>query len=93
MNEIFKQVRSGLFYTEYDDFDFDKAAEMTNDRYRPRGPMCPGIRKDSCIGRNADFVVLDKDVLEMEAQGKQKEIFNVNVANTWFEGNQVYPKQ
>ena len=35
----------------------------------------------------------DKDVLEMEAQGKQKEIFKVNVANTWFEGNQVYPKQ
>ena len=93
MNEIFKQVRPGLFYTEYDDFDFDKAAEMTNDRYRPRGPMCSGIRKGSCIGRNADFVVLDKDILEMEAQGKQKEIFKVNVANTWFEGNQVYPKQ
>ena len=45
------------------------------------------------VGKYADFVVLDKDVLEMEAQGKQKEIFKVNVANTWFEGNQVYPKQ
>lgn len=45
------------------------------------------------VGKYADFVVLDKDVLEMEAQGKQKEIFKVNVANTWFEGKQVYPKQ
>ena len=45
------------------------------------------------VGKYADFVVLDKNVLEMEAQGKQKEIFKVNVANTWFEGKQVYPKQ
>ena len=44
------------------------------------------------VGKYADFVVLDKNVLELEAQGKQKEIFQVNVANTWFEGRQVYPK-
>ena len=45
------------------------------------------------VGKYADFVVLDKNVLELEAQGKQKEIFRVNVANTWFEGKQVYTKQ
>ena len=43
------------------------------------------------VGKYADFVVLDKNVLELEAQGKQKEIFQVNVASTWFEGKQVYP--
>ena len=42
------------------------------------------------VGKYADFVVLDKNVLELEAQGKQKEIFQVNVTSTWFEGKQVY---
>ena len=54
MKELFKQIRPGLFYVEYDDFDFDKAAEMTNGRYRPTGPMCSGIRKGDYFGRNAD---------------------------------------
>lgn len=54
MNELFKQIRPGLFYVEYDDFDFDRATEMTNERYRPSGPMCSGIRKGDYIGRNVD---------------------------------------
>ena len=54
MNELFKQLCPGLFYVEYDDFDFDRAAEMTNERYRPNGPMCSGIRKGDFFGRNAD---------------------------------------
>ena len=60
------------------------------------GAISLGLQEDRGsieVGKYADFVVLDKDVLEMEAQGKQKEIFKVNVANTWFEGKQVYPKQ
>ena len=54
MKGLFKQLHPGLFYAEYDDFDFDRAAEMTNERYRPRGPMCSGVRKGDYIGRNAD---------------------------------------
>ena len=54
MKELFKQIRPGLFYVEYDDFDFDKAAELTNERYRPAGPMCSGIRKGKYAGRNGD---------------------------------------
>lgn len=34
-----------------------------------------------------------KDVLELEAQDKCKDIFQANVSSTWFEGKQVYQKQ
>ena len=44
------------------------------------------------VGKYADFVVLDKDVLELEKTNK-KDIFNTKVESTWFEGKQVYPKQ
>lgn len=42
------------------------------------------------VGKYADFVVLDQDVLELEKTDK-KAIFNTNVAATYFEGKQVYP--
>ena len=54
MKDLFKQIHPGLYYVEYDDFDFDRAAELTNERYRPSGPMCSGIRKGRYIGRDAD---------------------------------------
>ena len=44
------------------------------------------------VGKYADFVVLDKNVFELEKTNK-KDIFNTKVESTWFEGNQVYPKQ
>ncbi len=43
------------------------------------------------VGKYADFVVLDRDVLEQEKTDK-KDIFNTKVASTWFEGQKVYPK-
>lgn len=42
-------------------------------------------------GKYADFVVLDKDVLELEKTNKM-DIFKTNVASTWFEGRKVYQK-
>lgn len=42
-------------------------------------------------GKYADFVLLDKDVFELEKTDKM-EIFNTNVASTWFEGRNVYQK-
>ncbi|MCQ2183578.1 MAG: amidohydrolase family protein [Bacteroidales bacterium] len=41
------------------------------------------------VGKYADFVVLDKNVLELEKINK-KDIFNTKVESTWFEGKQVY---
>ena len=43
------------------------------------------------VGKYADFVVLDKDVLEQEKTNK-KDIFNTKVSSTWFEGQKVYPR-
>lgn len=43
------------------------------------------------VGKYADFVVLDQDILELEKTDKTA-IFNTNVTNTWFEGRKVYPK-
>lgn len=43
------------------------------------------------VGKYADFVVLDKDVLELEKTNKLG-IFNTNVESTWFEGKKVYQK-
>ena len=43
------------------------------------------------VGKYADFVVLDQDILELEKTDKNG-IFNTNVTNTWFEGRKVYPR-
>ena len=43
------------------------------------------------VGKYADFVVLDKDILEQEKTNK-KDIFSTKVASTWFEGQKVYPR-
>ena len=43
------------------------------------------------VGKYADFVVLDQDILELEKTDK-KAIFNTNVAATYFEGKEVYKK-
>ena len=43
------------------------------------------------VGKYADFVLLDKDVLELEKTDKM-DIFNTSVASTWFEGRKVYQK-
>ena len=41
------------------------------------------------VGKYADFVVLDQDILELEKTDKNA-IFKTNVSNTWFEGKEVY---
>ena len=58
------------------------------------GAISLGLQKERGsieVGKYADFVVLDKDVLEQEKTNK-KDIFNTKVKCTWFEGQQVYPK-
>lgn len=84
MNELFKQVRPGLFYVEYDDFDFDKAAEMTNERYRPAGPMCSGIRKGDYIGRNADVYAGFDTVLVMRLSRRCAHYSSIGIVSDYF---------
>lgn len=42
------------------------------------------------VGKYADFVMLDQDILELEKQDKKQDIFKANVESTWFEGRKVY---
>ena len=58
------------------------------------GAISLGLQKERGsieVGKYADFVVLDKDVLTQEKTNK-KDIFNTKVSCTWFEGTQVYPR-
>ena len=84
MNELFKQIRPGLFYVEYDDFDFDKAAELTNERYRPSGPMCSGIRKGDCIGRNSDVYAGFDTVLVMRLSRQCARYSSIGIVTDYF---------
>lgn len=43
------------------------------------------------VGKYADFVLLDKDLFELERTNKL-DIFNTNVQSTWFEGKKVYQR-
>lgn len=59
-------------------------------------PISFGIEKDHGsieVGKYADFVMLDQDLLELEKQDKKKDIFNTSVESTFFEGRQVYQKK
>lgn len=57
------------------------------------GASSLGIEQDHGsieVGKYADFVVLDQDILELEKQDKKQDIFKANVESTWFEGSKVY---
>ena len=84
MTELFKHIRPGLFYVEYDDFDFDKAVEMTNERYRPRGPMCSGIRKGRYNGRNGDVYAGFDTVIVMRLSRKCARYSSIGIATEYF---------
>ena len=42
------------------------------------------------VGKSADFVVLDRDILRLAATGHADDIAKTRVRQTWFQGKQVY---
>lgn len=44
------------------------------------------------MGKSADFVVLDHDILDLAARGHAADIAHTHVLGTWFQGKQVYRK-
>jgi predicted amidohydrolase YtcJ len=42
------------------------------------------------VGKSADFVILDRDILALEAKGHPDDIAETRVLATWFQGKQVY---
>jgi len=44
------------------------------------------------VGKSADFVVLDHDILDLAARGHADDIAHTHVLGTWFQGKEVYRK-
>ncbi len=44
------------------------------------------------VGKSADFVMLDRDILDLAARGHAADIAQTHVLGTWFQGKEVYRK-
>jgi predicted amidohydrolase YtcJ len=71
------------------DLNVDEAIEA----YTINGARMLGIDKDAGsldVGKSADFIVLDRDILKLAANGRADDIAKTRVMQTWFRGKQVY---
>ncbi len=63
------------------------------DAYSINGARMLGIDKDAGsieVGKSADFIVLDRDIVKLAAAGKAEDIAKTKVLETWFKGRPVY---
>jgi predicted amidohydrolase YtcJ len=61
--------------------------------YTVNGARMLGIDQDAGsleVGKSADFIVLDRDILQLAADGHADDIAQTRVLQTWFRGAQVY---
>jgi predicted amidohydrolase YtcJ len=42
------------------------------------------------IGKSADFIVVDRDILQLAGSGHADDIARTHVLKTWFQGKEVY---
>ena len=67
--------------------------EEALDAYTINGAKMLGIDKDAGsleVGKSADFVVLDRDIIALAKTGHADDIAKTRVLQTWFQGKQVY---
>jgi predicted amidohydrolase YtcJ len=65
------------------------------DAYTINGARMLGIDKDAAsleVGKSADFIVLDRDIVRLAADGRADDIAKTRVMQTWFRGKQVYQR-
>jgi hypothetical protein len=63
--------------------------------YTSNGARMLGIDQDAGsleVGKSADFIVLDRDIVKLAADGHADDIAKTQVLQTWFRGQQVYLK-
>lgn len=85
MKELFKRISQDLFYVEYDDFDFDIASKLVDERYRPNGPFCSGVRKGNFAGRNFDSYEDYRTVLVVRVGNNCARYSSIGVLNNFVE--------
>ncbi len=44
------------------------------------------------VGKSADFIVLDRDILAIAAGGHPESVAEAHVLSTWFQGKEVYKR-
>jgi predicted amidohydrolase YtcJ len=63
--------------------------------YTAGGAQLLNIEKDAGsleVGKSADFIVLDRDILALAAGGHPESVAEARVLSTWFQGKQVYKR-
>ncbi|MED5310569.1 MAG: amidohydrolase family protein, partial [Pseudomonadota bacterium] len=45
------------------------------------------------IGKKADFIILNQNLLDLENDNKLDDISETEVLSTWFDGEEIYQKQ
>ena len=72
----------------------DLTVDEAIDAYTINGARMLGIDEDAGsldVGKSADFIVLDRDIVQLAADGRADDIAKTRVKQTWFRGKQVYP--
>ncbi len=63
--------------------------------YTAGGAQMLNIDKDAGsieVGKSADFIVLDRDILALAASGHPESVAEAHVLSTWFQGKEVYKR-
>ncbi len=66
--------------------DLIDAYTINGARFLHRDPVAGSLE----VGKSADFIVVDQDILKLADSGRAEQIARTHVLKTWFQGKEVY---